>query len=164
MTKKKLLLFFAFSMFMNQAFSQTKHGAGAAPSAGAGAGGSGSVAAGAGGAAAAASANAQTGFVYYLKYKWHMQFASTRSETYYFTKKQLKQFPGIMTMFGCKNDSLKLITGSFILDRKVNRKKWTGVPSFTGLLQICRTEGNMIDMHKILFSVQRYSVFLPPKL
>jgi hypothetical protein len=122
------LLFFC--LLITQVFAQLGKHAASPMGGAAGAASPGGAAAGPPGATSASSGTAEPGFVYYLKDKWHLLYASTRIETYYFTKRALIDSPALNDIFKCKIDPSKLITATFILDRKVNRDKWLGAPSF----------------------------------
>jgi hypothetical protein len=117
--KKATFIVTLVSLLATTLFAQrSKMGAspaGGSTPAGAGAGGGGAKASAAGGAAT--SGTQETGFVYYLKYKKHLQYAALKTETHYFTKAMFVS-NHISQIFGDPVDLKNLVTATFILDRK----------------------------------------------
>jgi hypothetical protein len=63
------------------------------------------------------SGTSQTGYVYYLKYKQHIQYATARTETYYFKRSDLSTIKNIL---GIDSPAFKTISATFILDRSID--------------------------------------------
>jgi hypothetical protein len=67
------------------------------------------------------STTPQTGFVYKLRYKKHLQYNASQIDTFYFTYRQLVHY-GRKKVFNLTVDDAKVISTTFYFDRKVVAK------------------------------------------
>ncbi len=124
--RRTLLLFLLLSLLVNVCWAQK----------GAGATGGGAKPAQGGSATAASAGLQQSGFVYYLRYKkkhlrQHLQYATQRTEVYYFTDSVLKD-KNVASFFGAPIDKKKKkqLVATVSLDRRPGRYLQFGLRSF----------------------------------